>query len=819
MSHHTIRSVSVHPLHGQEATGLKRQLFKTTLGGVDLLVGANGAGKSTQGVIAVNVGVEGLAERPTDPRRIFLGFDRPENTGLTLEVQTPSGIRYLTRDLSLTSRAGASKEADGAAQELIGIPPTAWDLSDFAKSTANERGTILDAVARAGGQLEAWDQARAISEVEDRMRGIAADKEIDGDLADWLAPLEKAKGDLTRAESGADWLKACETWADGYQKTTNAAQRAAKAHLEKVVESAPPAVEGDAAADSAERSRLVRELAGMDGDAEAVEAARQALARHEQEGERLRRQLASTEADGKRLAQAIPAPSDVVDPEIKQRLDDALAAMDAPVPAYDGQDPAELQRQAQEAARAVDIALAEQVKKAEASKVASQELAEIEDRVAALRRTRDAAEGNHGLALAKVETLQALGNEDAVCEHCGQADPLGIQAKVRAAEEEATATAQALDQASTALDAAQQPLEAAVAWAEQAAADAKDAEEDLHEARATVDRLKAAADAARAALGSHADRVRADRQRELDAARRAMGQETRRISEARQQHERQEQQRQKDYEAAKGRWRANKAALAEWAKAAAPVVPEAPSEEQRQALRDALAEVEGRIAARLRFQQHQEQVRDAFAAAESARLAWDATRALVQATRGARDALAAAAYGPIDTICRSMLAETPDLPQPYFAGPDDYGAIIAGRGRVNYDGLSQSEKLIAAAAIVCALATVAGNPCRLVLLDGIEVVDSAHRPALVTALVRARAEGLVDNVVMTMATPAVGTDEFEAEIAPYREIAGLTIHEVERQDTADNVTSLPRPAANSAPAPALVTDGTAALAPDDDCPF
>lgn len=819
MSHNAIRSVSVHPLHGQEATGLKRQLFKTTLGGVDLLVGANGAGKSVQGVIAVNVGVEGLAERPTDPRRIFLGFDRPENTGLTIEVQTHTGIRYLTRDLSLTSRSGASKEADGAAQELIGIPPTAWDLSDFAKSTANERGTILDAVARAGGQLEAWDQDRAIAEVVDRMKAIAAEREIDADLADWLAPLEKAKGDLTRAASGADWLKACETWADGYQKTTNAAQRAAKAHVEKMVESAPPAVEGDAAADSAERSRLVRELATMDGDADAVEAARQALARHEQEGERLRRQLASTEADGKRLAQATPAPSDVVDAEIKRRLDEAQAAVDAPVPAYDGQDPAELRRQVREAEQALAVATAamEQAHEAaratrDAEHAAHNDLAVAQEAARAAQESMTAAEATRG-------ALQSLHGDDDICVHCGAADPKGLHGKIVTAEEAVAAAAESLDRAETAAGVASDAWQRVAAEMDEKTRAIAATERAQTDAKMALKSAEHSLDMATTALGSHADRVRADRQRELDAARRAMGQETRRISEARQQHERQEQQRKQDLAAARKRWTGAKTALTEWEQATAPVVPEAPSEDQRKALQSALAEVEGRIAARLRFQQHQAQTREAVRAADDARLLWDATRALVQATRGARDALAAAAYGPIDQICQGLLEEAPHLPQPYFAGPDDYGAVVAGRGRVNYDGLSQSEKLIAAAAIVCALATVAGNPCRLVLLDGIEVVDSAHRPALVTALVRARAEGLVDNVVMTMATPAVGTDEFEAEIAPYRDIEGLTIHEVVRQDTADNVTSLPSPAANSAPTQVPTTDGTAALALDEDCPF
>jgi len=62
-----IASVSVHSSNGGTPAGLKRQLFTLALSGCDLLVGANGAGKTTRGPLAITAALEGLASVPTDP--------------------------------------------------------------------------------------------------------------------------------------------------------------------------------------------------------------------------------------------------------------------------------------------------------------------------------------------------------------------------------------------------------------------------------------------------------------------------------------------------------------------------------------------------------------------------------------------------------------------------------------------------------------------------------------------------------------------------------------------------------------------------------
>jgi len=203
--------------------------------------------------------------------------------------------------------------------------------------------------------------------------------------------------------------------------------------------------------------------------------------------------------------------------------------------------------------------------------------------------------------------------------------------------------------------------------------------------------------------------------------------------------------------------------------------------------------------------------RAAVAAVEDAGLTYSAAlaehqsvQALVSALRSALTKMAAASYGPIEAAAR-RLYDGSGLPAPYFAGLDDYGADVPGRGRVPFLGLSQAEGNVTAAALVCALAVVSGQPCRLVLLDGIEVMQADHRPLLLAALVRAVERGDVDNVIVTMSTSgkAEVADEQEAEIS----MPGVTIRRVPfvplPEVDVEPEPLPPRPVPTQAPAPVV----------------
>ena len=102
-----------------------------------------------------------------------------------------------------------------------------------------------------------------------------------------------------------------------------------------------------------------------------------------------------------------------------------------------------------------------------------------------------------------------------------------------------------------------------------------------------------------------------------------------------------------------------------------------------------------------------------------------------------------------------------------------------------------------------ALAVVSAQPCRLVLLDGLEVVQRGLRRPLLAAFARARSMGLVDNVVLTMATSA--DPRIAAEETAEVDIPGVTLHvlalpdlqpepALEREPEHDGAAGIDRPA-------------------------
>ena len=166
--------------------------------------------------------------------------------------------------------------------------------------------------------------------------------------------------------------------------------------------------------------------------------------------------------------------------------------------------------------------------------------------------------------------------------------------------------------------------------------------------------------------------------------------------------------------------------------------------------------------------------------------------------------MASAAYRPIHDAARALTSGAPELPQPYFVSPSDYGADVPGKGRIPFPGLGRSAKAITSACLVYALASVSKLPCRIVLLDDLDVVQRSHRAPLLSAFARALKAGLVDNVFVTMAT-----DPGEV-VSP---IEGVTIHVVTPQSGAVAPVAAPTTVVKkAAPKPVLV----APVAEDDE---
>ncbi|HLD90205.1 MAG TPA: hypothetical protein VI911_04195 [Patescibacteria group bacterium] len=816
-THNTITSAEVHALHGGTPTGLKRQVFRSVFAGVDLFIGPNGAGKTTQGPLVLVTAQEGLAEKPTDTRRPYLGSTLPRDTGLTVTVRLPSREeRSWTRDLGAT-RGNAKAEPDGQARTYLGHLPTAWDLSDFSSGTAGDRAKILDAAARAGGAIEAWDAKTAQAKV----RAHILPALVDGEQASAREPAEVALTEATletldeciaalpTAATGADWLAAAKVWAEKAQADRNSAQKDKSAFAKEQGQKVPPKVDGDDAADRAEQDALLTERAASGQIEQARETAHAAIARHEAEGARLSKALDAALAEGKRLAEPLPPlDPDTRRAELEQAIADAVADTDAPIPAYDGQDPAALQ--------VALAALRAQVPAAdEAAEAAATSRNTARAAVVAAERARDEYRDNHvaparqnlGTARATLSALTSLSGADDVCVHCGHADPRDVAGRLATARADLAAATTLRDGVEVRFDA----LVAAVLAARTAFEDARSADDTESNRRHDLGRdIRAAeqrlTDAQRATEG-HEAAVRKARAATLARARADLERHTADRQRAEKRHADGVTQRALDLQAARERYKAAARAQKEHAALDAPTLPEPPDAARLAEIAAALAHIAIRTTARSVRAAAVESVRVALLDYEEAKLSWDASRAYVDAIRATTVQLAAVAYAPLQRAAQDLVQGADELPRPYFASPDDYGAIIRGR-RVPYHGLSESEQRITAACLVYALAVVSAQPCRLVLLDGLDLVIRGPRTELLAALARAHSRGLVDNVVITMATskiPRIAAEE-TAEV----DIPGVTLHVLALPDLQ------PEPALEREPE----HDGAASIdRPNDEVPF
>lgn len=702
MANIKIESVTVRDSGPTPGKGLKGQNFRTEFGGCDLLMGPNGAGKTTRGPLAITAAIEGLARTPTDSRRPYLGV-LPVGTSVALEV----GGRTLVRDLAL-QRGRAYEEINGSMREVVGLPPTAWDLSDFARGTDGDRGRILDAVARAGGQL----QKVTAKDAQERVGDVDENGEARGALKALVENLPTAK-------SGAEWLEHAITWAESNLKRANLETKNARGAL-NAFDIPQPIEDID---EPLTEEQLLEQIA----EVKASGVSQADVDRHRQQGERLRLELEQLAARGKRLSQVEPQPSSDARDSIANVLKGYQEDLASPLPEYTGTPLEEL-------ARAVDA-----------------EDARVEALEAMLQAIPFAPRASIELADAKARAV-APEHLSATCRHCDGVDPLGLQEKVDELESEVQRLEALNDQQAERSKIAQKVIDAtaAVTLARQRLADARASvpnHDQIREARkARVVAWKAKLSAAESA---YASAVTSWQERELK--REAALVQTR-----------------KD-------WGAVRDELKAWQELPEPgegvEAPDpGPLQERLKALREHAAKASLYAVKLTELGKVRNRVDAADASASEA-------RALVKYLRQVRDEVAAEAYLPIHNTARALLEDAaPGLPLPYFVGPADYGADIPGRGRTKFSGLSESEQRITAAAIVYALAVVANCPCRLVLLDGVEVVQPSHRAPLIAALARAVKRGDVDNVVITMA--ANPGDQGEE----YAHIPGLTIHAIERVD-------------------------------------
>jgi len=738
-----IHSIEITSIRGRHGSGLNGLQFRDEFGGVDIFHGPNNAGKTTR-LLAVWGMFLGLAEVRTDRSRPDFG-DLPTDTALIVESK---GGRFV-RDLGAKLLTKEHKEADGEARRLFGAPVVDPFLEIFANSTAGQRGTLLDTVARAGGAIESWTAIDAQAKV----RAITDTDELS-------ACIEA----LPTADTGSGWLKAAEIWASKRQIDANAAQKTALAKAQGF--GPAPDAPGDTDEDTARESTLHREIAEIENADKRAAESMQVLARHEEEGARLAHNLESYAsegnrycviADGKKRYKASDPPVPWTHPDLDRRLTDATAAMDAPIPTP-----------------GIDLdALRENVKTAEELVKKAVDLAKntadaLHDSTEAQRRA------GIGFSAALIDHDRAVSNqipswpapENEVCTHCGKADPMGRSAKWAEHEDEVENSRGKTLEAKERLDKARE----ARAIAEEAEHRASNIWREADTASVTADKALqvalVAVSSAEQAIECHAPAIRAQREEALKRAREDIEREARREKDARDKHTTNEAQRYADFLATVMRYNAAKKAVDEWTTLNAPAVVEADTGRLSE-LQAELDIIKARNRLRGARETHLDNARTALAGYEASKLAWEKVKLLVSAIDKARDMMAQAAYGPIHDAARQLFADIDGLPAPYFRGPDDYGAEVGGY-EVAFPALGQSARLLTAAAFVYALAVVSNQPTRLVLLDGIEVIERQYRAPLMSALVRAHRSGLVDNVLLTQA----GDDVEQVE--------GVTIHRVAR---------------------------------------
>lgn len=788
--------------------GLKGQFFDVTLGGVDVFVGPNDSGKSTR-MLTPYVVALGLASTPSmntsDNRLPYLGA-LPERTSGVLYLDTADGPREIRRDLSTGSTSKANRQTALDVAEAMGAPPVRWDLRDFAGGTDSDRAKIVDAVVRTCGDAGGWTVQRVLSELPDSELAVQLATTIDTSLevSDWLA-------------RATEWAGA----GGGVFTERNGAHSDARAHREKLEAQPMPEIPGDAKADAIEAERLRAAIAAQQGVLDDIARATTAYDAWAQEGERLRQGVRKAEravSDAEAMAEGETAPllpleqtcsaASVALKEAQARTAKARELVVEARPVDCAAEEATL-TQAREALAAAEKAVqlaqegkeqaAQQLAKAQAPVDPALASAATEAALAAAtaRTARDDLRNRLAAARSRAESMHESGT-DAVCVHCGAADPLGNAARAAEAQARADDLAEAADDADAmyqlrsrqsdaankaereAAEARQRRIDHAHQVGEDAAAVLAAAETQVNRCRATVTAAERALERAQTAGQREADAVRAKAIAEAQAAESAAADALQSARDALALQRRKNEdaasanlRRHHAIEAATVALNAARAALTAWEQQSAPALVGDPDAVQAtmQRLRAELAPIAARQEARTKAARQAELLEQAIKAEETAAARLDEVKALRKALSDVRDAIAAEAFVPLEEAGNRILGGLPF--RFYVDGPSGFGAIENGV-KVPFWSLGRGRENIIAAAFSFALAAVSKAPYRPVAIDDLETIREAWRTPLLEALVEARRAGIVSNVLCT----------WQSEI-PVSAPAGVTVHDLGTQAVAE----------------------------------
>ncbi len=389
----------------------------------------------------------------------------------------------------------------------------------------------------------------------------------------------------------------------------------------------------------------------------------------------------------------------------------------------------------------------------------------------------------------QITALEAVSN-DAECVHCHEGDPLGIGPRLEAARA--------------------------------ALVEAQASQADAHAAEAVA--------SGNLDDGRELERAHRSAQRQLGAAERALTAEGTGYEQRVTAWENRERTREHALGQARQRYAALKTQIKTWEDSEPPAVPEDIDHSQRiSEIASELEDIEARGKDRAEWDVSHRASVEAARKAEIARESHEACKAFLGHLRNVRDTMARKAYKPIEDAARQLVQQEgldAVLPVPYFRGPDCYGADC-GYGEVPYSDLSQSQQLITAACFVYALAVVSAQPVRLVMLDGLEVVQLSSRAALLRALAAARARGDVNNVIATLALELELEDEPEDKrqeriARELPTVEGVVYHrltEQQRRQPVEEPHQLEPAEQALEPLPTEPTPIESAPVAVDDCPF
>jgi hypothetical protein len=429
--------------------GLKGQTFNHRVLGCVVFAGPMGTGKSTR-LEAVLAGLRGLAEKPSDTSRPYVGPTRPRGI-VSLLLEDGGRDRTIRRDLEKGATTKEAKTTDAEVSALCGAQVTRFDLRDFAEGTDSARRAVLDGVCRAAGVSGAWNRDTTLEWL-----GKALAEEETGALQRLLDARPLAGG-------VGDWLPGAMEWAREEFTTSNRDAKAAAGHATIALAADSDVPGGTLESAEARLAIADKGLAAARAAVHAAESAGKLAGQHEAAAERRAQAVKRATEERDDAAAAVKAAGLVEGPAVEALVERHAAAKAAAM-------------QARAAVATTEAALQAATKAAAAAAGA---LSTAQGERAGLARMLEGATG---------------------CVHCGGADPYGLGADVARLDAEIEGLAVAAEDAGAALTLAQSRARRTEQAAREAAAAEGDARQAMHDAQETARNRKAQADAAKARL-------------------------------------------------------------------------------------------------------------------------------------------------------------------------------------------------------------------------------------------------------------------------------------------------------------------------------